>query len=222
MNGETSSTSLTTTKGLYNNLTETLECVDAAANLKNKLRLGYTTPREEYVESLEPVGILKIARKWRLMPGEIQHIARQEDWRSERVRFLRDVRAMEQRIVKGDIAELRLKEVTKNTKMWDAIRSILVNTAEKGTTTEMSPTGKTWQRPFGPKELSDLTKAAETIGKNMNEQFKLIRGDDGEETDVTIPVRITNIHYNSTPDPAALPGNTPEALPEGVVEGEVE
>lgn len=211
-------------KGIYSNLTESLECVDAASTLKNKLRLGFATPREEYVESLEPASLLSIARKWRILPSEIKSIARKENWRRERIMFLREVREMEKRIVKGDIADLRLREVTKNTKMWDAIRTILVNTAEKGTTSEMSPTGEVWQRPFGPRELNDLTKAAETIGRNMNEQIKVIRGDDEEDVDITVPMRVVKISYNSTPDPNQnqLPEGQEKALPEGVVEGEVE
>ena len=131
---------------------------------------------------------------------------------------------MEERILERDTSDLKLINVTKDIRLWNSLKGLLMGIAEKGYTDEMSPTGDTFERAFGPKELFDLTRAADMIGKNMNTQISLIRGDDESEGDAIIPRSVRVIVYNSpgSEESKKLEEERVKSLPAPItVEGEV-
>lgn len=198
--------------GVYKNLTPLLQCIDATAAIKNKRRFGYATPEEEFIRS-DSCDIMKIASRWHITIERVRKVAVKQDWYSQRQRYQQTIKMMEDKIIKSDVAAMKAQMVVDGFEAWLAVRSGLMEAAEKGYSDEISPTGKQWKREFGPKDYLDVAKGLDLVSKNIRNYVDDVEGKDEEEVDMIVPLRVTKIVYNETPDP--------NALPEGEVEGEI-
>ena len=199
--------------GGLRNLTSGLACIDASAAIRNRRKYGYKTPEEEYVQMEEDPDLMAIARKWGIAPSRIEEVCSRQNWKGSRQKYRQEIKQMMDRILKSDVADIKAKAISDGIKTWLAIQDATMAAAEKGYSNEVSPTGEQWQRDFGPKDYLDVAKTMNLVTANVNKYIQTIEGEDEEEADSVVPLRVTEIIYATTADP--------KALPEAPLEGEI-
>lgn len=194
------------------------------AAARNKIKYGFTCPREEYVQSPQVPSLRQQSKTWSVGQSTLKHWRHDQKWPAERERFWNRVEQLKQEILQGDLANLRAKHITGQLGFWEQLEGVLLATLERGTIEEMSPTGRMRERSFGPKDLKDVAQAYAMIAQNANLALgfsKAMLKD--ESVDDGPPQRITEITYRrvergpapTTPNPQlANPENNSFPAPE--------
>lgn len=151
---------------------------------KNIRKYGHASPRQEFVESIEPRANVYIAKRWKVSPDTVDAWRRRQGWDQERERFWERVNLTKSAIMEGDLGSMQADEISERIGLWRALRGALGQVLEKGYIEDMSASGYLVKRGYNPRDLKDVATVMEKIDNGIGTSIGLskavLRSSDGK------------------------------------------